>query len=246
MAHTSEANKKRAESIDYKETSKKRKQYFKNKYGENIISNFQLEDTKEKTRRTCMEKYGTIWTTTKQSLKKQNETNMKKYGCKWGFQNEIIKNKSKKTNMEKYGCSNSMQNPDIRKKSQLKYSYDNKTFDSSWELAYYIWLKDNNIDFEYHPNVYFEYSINHRYFPDFIVNGEYIELKGDQFFKNETMIDFYNHHKNDELYDKKYKCMLQNNVKILKSKDIQIYISFSKKKYKNFPNCFKSRRINGT
>ena len=29
------------------------------------------------------------------------------------------------------------------------YCYNNVMFDSSWELAYYIWLKDNNINFEY-------------------------------------------------------------------------------------------------
>jgi hypothetical protein len=29
------------------------------------------------------------------------------------------------------------------------YKYNNIIFDSSWELAYYIWLNDNNIKFIY-------------------------------------------------------------------------------------------------
>lgn len=46
-------------------------------------------------------------------------------------------------------------------------------FDTAPELAYFIWLKDNNINFEYHPEKFFEYSFNdtiRRYFPDFRVN----------------------------------------------------------------------------
>ena len=62
------------------------------------------------------------------------------------------------------------------------YLYDDIVFDSGWELAYYIWLTDNNIEFEYHPDVNFEYNDNGRirhYYPDFKIKDEYIEIKGD-------------------------------------------------------------------
>ena len=52
------------------------------------------------------------------------------------------------------------------------------------ELAYYIWLKDNNIQFEYQPNKVFFYEFKGqtcRYEPDFFVDGEYVELKGRSF-----------------------------------------------------------------
>lgn len=31
-------------------------------------------------------------------------------------------------------------------------------FDSKPELAFYIWLKDNGIEFEFHPNISFIYE----------------------------------------------------------------------------------------
>lgn len=67
------------------------------------------------------------------------------------------------------------------------YLYDNILFDSGWELAYYIWLTDKNIEFEYHPNVYFKYNDNgtiRHYYPDFKIKDEYIEIKGDMFLSD--------------------------------------------------------------
>ena len=51
--------------------------------------------------------------------------------------------------LAKYGYESAMQNPEIRKKAQARYSYNGISFDSSWELAYFIWLTDNGVDFEY-------------------------------------------------------------------------------------------------
>jgi len=51
--------------------------------------------------------------------------------------------------------------------------YDNNTFDSAPEVAFYIWLKDNNKHFIYHPNEFLSYDFNgvtYRYFPDFKVD----------------------------------------------------------------------------
>lgn len=52
--------------------------------------------------------------------------------------------------------------------------------DSSWELAFVIYNLDNNINFERNKK-YFEYKYKekiYKYYPDFILNGEYIEIKG--------------------------------------------------------------------
>ena len=79
-------------------------------------------------------------------------------------------------------------------KTHKKYIYNNIKFDSSWELAYYIWLKDHNINFEYHT-VILEYKVNdttHFYYPDFKVNNELQEIKGTHFFdKDGQLIDPY-------------------------------------------------------
>ena len=123
----------------------------------------------------------------------------------------------------------------FRDKSRSKYFFDNHYFDSSWELAYYIWLVDKGITFEYHPNVFFEYTIQgddkvHKYFPDFLVDGKFVEIKGDDQIKNGTMIDKCNHEKN-LVAQAKYNCMLANNILILLGKDIKPYLRYVFQKY---------------
>lgn len=52
--------------------------------------------------------------------------------------------------------------------------------DSSWELAFVIYNLDHNIDFIRNTE-YFNYSIEnkiYKYYPDFKINNEYIEIKG--------------------------------------------------------------------
>ena len=53
-----------------------------------------------------------------------------------------------------------MQSPDIRRKAKSKYFYNGIFFDSKPELAYYIWLVDNDYAFEYHPSTAFTYEHN--------------------------------------------------------------------------------------
>ena len=121
-----------------------------------------------------------------------------------------------------------MQSKQIQDKCQRKYIYNSVYFDSSYELAYYIWLKDNNIDFEYHNSV-IEYKINeetHYYFPDFKVNNEYIELKGSHLIdENMNLI----HPKTKEILKEKTQCLKDNNGKIIV--DCSEYINYVKNKY---------------
>ena len=52
--------------------------------------------------------------------------------------------------------------------------------DSSWELVYVIYNLDHNIKFERNEDL-FPYEFNgeqHKYKPDFIENGTYVEIKG--------------------------------------------------------------------
>ena len=68
---------------------------------------------------------------------------------------------------------------------KVLHTLDGITFDSSWELAYYIYLRDFGIPFEYHPDIEFPYKIDEDdtkfkiYHPDFRVHGKLIEIKGD-------------------------------------------------------------------
>jgi len=89
------------------------------------------------------------------------------------------------TCLTKYGVEHPMQNPEIRKKSQRRYVYSGIKFDSSYEVALYIWLEDNRLDFEYQPSEHFEYfdgnGKQHFYHPDFRIEGFLYEVKGSQF-----------------------------------------------------------------
>lgn len=84
--------------------------------------------------------------------------------------------------IEKYGVKNALQYSEIRDRASFRYQYDGRHFDSSPEIAFYIWLKDNGVEFEYQPNVKLKYVHNgkeHFYMPDFIIGGKLIEIKGD-------------------------------------------------------------------
>lgn len=225
-------------------------------------------NNKEQAQQTMLEKYG--GTTTLTSNLKQNvqQTNINRYGgvspmCStvivnklketyiqnnggMGFASESVLEKYKINYKKKFGVENSSQNPLVRRKQATKYKYENINFDSKPEIAYYIWLKDNNIDFEYQPNVKFEYLYENKlyyYIPDFKVENEYIEIKGLQFFKNydinETMINPFDRTQ-DAKYEAKHQCMIKNNVKIIT--DTKIYENYIKNKYgRTYLDSFKRK-----
>lgn len=75
------------------------------------------------------------------------------------------------------------------------------------------------------------------YFPDFLIEHQYYEIKGNQFF-NEAgqLINPFNNTVDTE----KYQCMLDNNVKILKEEDIKPILKYITEKYgKDYLKQFK-------
>ena len=123
------------------------------------------------------------------------------------------------TNRIRYGYDYYNQNPWLQKLQHSKYYYDNKYFDSVTELLFYKYLLDNNINFEYHPKLVLKYIVDnkvHYYHPDFKIDDQLIEIKGDQFFDQfNNLISLYDRSK-DNIELAKQKCMIDNNVIILK------------------------------
>ena len=219
----------------------KKETHFKETYGEEFSSNLQLQSVKEKIKQTCMERYGY-----------ENPTQVPQ-----------IKDKIKETFKEKYGVESPLLLEDVKKDIYNKceklygskhcfrnlYKFDNKTFDSSWELMYYIYLKDNNINFYYHPNIEFEFLyLNkiHKYNPDFLLLDEnlFVEIKGLQFFENKDsnnrMVCYYDRNK-DDLYEAKHQCMIEHNVQIITN--ISLYKNYIIKHYgKNYLKQFKIKK----
>lgn len=104
--------------------------------------------------------------------------------------------------------------------------YKGNWCDSTWELAWVIYNIDNSIKFE-RNNTGFEYVYKNeirKYYPDFIVNKEYYEIKG---------------RRNYESLDDKNKAKIDNFeggvLNVLYSKEIKPYIDYAISKYgKNF------------
>ena len=223
------------------------------------------QEQKDRTKQTCIEKYGVVSPGLSQDVKKKIEqTNLEIYGVKNVFANEDIKNKIKKTNIERYGVENprkskfidnkikktcierygaecSFSNHDIRVKCQQSYNYRNIFFDSSWELAYYIYLTDHDIDFQYQPDYFFEF-LGKRYYPDFKVNGKFQEIKGEHFFDGDKMVNPYDRSKEqDKIYEAKHQCMIHNGVDILRYEQMKPILDYIYKTYsKHYLKLFKT------
>ena len=226
---TKESIEKRNKSYtNRKEACKKGIETKREVYGEN------LEKIISKTFETSKQKYGEdfrqIWS------EKALQTKLEKYGNKSGntswmyTKNPMFNEETKKKVLEKSLSSSG------------KYIYNNIHFDSSWELAYYIYLNDYNIYFEYHPTITFKYLDNlgkeRLYYPDFLVNGEYQEIKGEQFF-NESNEPFSIY--GNDFWWEKYNCLKEHSVKILRYNDLIPVFEYINSKYgKDYIKKFKS------
>ena len=98
-------------------------------------------------------------------------------------------------------------------------TYKGISCDSSWELAYILYLFDNNIKFERNRTQSFEYVYNgetHRFFPDFIVDKKFVEVKS----------------RHSDETDAKVAAIPKNvSFQILYGDDIQFYLDYAVKTY---------------
>lgn len=210
---------------------------------------FSSSSCAEKYKITMNERYGCDYPLQSDELYNKFESSMnEKYGVSHPLRSSELKNKAKSTYIEHHGAIGFASKEIVEKykhtcenkygigvdasktfsanlHNRRKYIFDNIIFDSSWELAYFVWLKDNNKSFIYHPNKAFEYVIGntkHSYRPDFFVDGVYIEIKGHHLINNNgVLIDPFNN--NSELVEKT-QCLNDNNVVIIT--DCNVYIKY--------------------
>lgn len=100
-------------------------------------------------------------------------------------------------------------------KSHKKGFFDNIYFDSSWELAFYVYYKEHDLKIkrcDFYRNYVYN-SKTYKYYPDFITDEGIIEIKG--FLTDKT------------------KCKLEQNpdIKVLYKKDMDKYLSYVIDKY---------------
>lgn len=217
------------------------------KYGVDNVS--KSEEIKEKKKKTCRAHYGVDYYSQSdegrkkiresynyKTYEKSSKTCFERYGHKNPFQVPEFKEKIIETMTQRYGFPRFRQNKELNERVKnetllkygtlcftKKYKFEGLIFDSMWEAYYFKFLQLNSVKFSFHPNLHFQYTANneaHDYFPDFDVGGQIIEIKGDQFFDElGNMINPYDRSK-DYIMLAKQKCMAENNVLILTSKDI--------------------------
>jgi hypothetical protein len=152
------------------------------KYG--VINNFQLENIKEKSKKTLFEKYGVENISTLEDTKKKKiKTCLKNHGVEHPGQSKNVKDLIKKTNIEKYGVENPMFDPEIAQRAAIngggrakakyyKTKYENRILvQGSYELLFVEFCERNNIKVEDGPFLPYTFEgESHKYFVDFKIN----------------------------------------------------------------------------
>lgn len=209
--------------------------------GRKITNISQISEISQKIRNTKMKKYGPNGF----DIEKMKAKNREKYGVDFLFSYKPFRSRLKTIFLQKYGVDNPWKSHDIQKCIRKRYIYNGISFDSSPEIAYYVFLTDHKIKFTYHPNKFFEYIFNGKTcktWPDFLVNGEYQELKGNQFFNDDGSWKCPWDRSLDSAYEAKHQALIANNVKIIRTADYIKYIKYVQQKYgtKFFANCRRS------
>ena len=176
------------------------------------------ESIKEKRKQTCLMKYNVEHPWMLDEIREKGLKTMERlYDTRCG----VFTPKAKETIRKKYNVEHFSNSSEFSKRRKKKYISGEHSFDSKDEQFLYNFAVFAGLNVTEHPCKNFTYSYNgkmHTYEPDFIINDKYYEVKGLQFFEsknpNERMINPFDRTQ-DELYEAKHQCMMQNQVKIL-------------------------------
>lgn len=196
-----------------------------------FVSPFELKETQEKSVQTMLKRYGVKYSgQLKETREKWADAIEKRLGVRHNWSDPQTRKNIAQTNLKRHG------NPFGRTKK--KYRYDGVDFDTSFELIYFIYMKLQNKNVERNLSCSFDYEYNgitHRYFPDFKTDDGFVEMKGDQFFKEDgTMKNPWTgknwtkeqKEESDAIYEAKHQCMLINDVKIFRSKEVNAFAEY--------------------
>lgn len=205
------------------------------KYG--TKSPLESEEIKEKIKQTNLERYGYDNPTKSKKVQENfKNTCLKKFGVTSPLLNADIQEKIKQTNLQRYGTESYSQTDDFAKTHRSRYCFNGFNFDSSWELSYYIYCIDHDIEIETHPKS-IQYFINeevHYYQPDFLINNDtLIEIKGDHFFNGRNeLLNLFDKSEKQQLKDTaKQKCMKENHVLVLRKNDLKPVFEYINETY---------------
>lgn len=225
------------------------------KYGKGITNPSQAQCIKDKKEQTCLKHFGVKNPNHVPEVRRKiEETNLKLRGVACPFQSKEVQEKIAQTNIKNLGVANPFELSSTAYKGlqgRLKkygsaagkmkiHIYNDITFDSSWELAVWIYHKDKCIPIERQP-IQLQYEMNgtmHTYLPDFKINGQLIEVKGNHLFDENGNPIFDHKHS----WKEKYQCMIDNNVMIWKYEEIKPFLDYVSQTYGK--DYLKSFRVN--
>lgn len=207
----------------------------------------QSEIVKAKIKTTNLEKWGVESVLANEVIKEKiRQTNREKYGHDYhtqtpefrGHLKDIWQDKNKRKELSKkvaktWAQKSAEEIRRIRSKAHKVYEYQDELFDSSWELAVWIWAKETGKNIKHEPTcIEYEYlGAKHNYFPDFEIDGKLVEIKGDHFFNEKgEMICPFDSSKNG-LYEAKYLKALEVDVEFWKDKEIRPILDWVEEKY---------------
>lgn len=202
------------------------------KYG--YKNGMQVPEFKEKLQQVNIKKYNNICSLNgPEQIKKKKETWRKNFGKDNPYQKLEVQEKRKKNNLKKYGREYAIGTKDSARKSletrikrgllgvsKVRYLLDNIKFDSSWEVAFYIWNRDNVSTKIERNAIYFEYEFEgeiHRTYVDFKIDEKLYEVKNPYLLTR------------DGRNKKRCEVMKENNVIFITNP--KPYIDFVKEKY---------------
>lgn len=205
----------------------KMQQTWLNNYGQ--VNPQKSEVIRQKTINTCLDKYGVETPFLDENAREiAKQTYLKHFGVSNPMQAAEIREKAASTCLDKYGVEHYTQTLEYHKNSRKHYVYDDTAFDSLPELCFYLYHIKNEINIVRAP-VKLTYYVNneaHYYVPDFLVDGQLIEIKGAQFLDEDGSWKNPYNEQFTPAAKAKYECAINNNVKILYINDYQQYIDW--------------------
>ena len=226
------------------------------KYG--VDNCYKAEAIKQKIAQIQTERYGGVGFASEELRAKSTETMMELYNVDHAakipenyekiYGKEVQKRRTASIHKafdKKYGCWMAAA-PEIVKKTKKKYRYQENSFDSSWELALYIYAADHNEEIIREP-IKLEYSHDNKvfyYYPDFLYKGQLIEIKGAHLTGIDAWVNPYTKDaKTQEKTYQKYLCAVNNGVKIMSYEDIKFALEYVKKTYgQDYLKSFKNKK----
>ena len=216
------------------------------KYG--VTNPNKTKEVRDKIEKTNLERYGeTCYLHGEEIHKKVLNSMNKRYGVNYAMESDLLKQRHRESSVgnhngiyhtqtkefKKFMYEQNKLHPEWQENAQSKrIFYYGLSFDSIPEFAVYLYCTYFGIPIIRNYNIGFDYIDNkgnaHKVYPDFIINGRYVEIKGAHFFKEDgTMYAPYRKPSwSDEKYEfesdqceRKRQCLINNGVLIYKNTD---------------------------